>query len=267
MIKQDILNKIKEENIQPKNRWSFLLREWLVWVFAGLSFILGSVGISILIFSTVNHVQIPSGFWSSVPILWVLVMFVFIGLAYLNIRNSKHGYKIRFWMISLVTLLATVVGGLVFYMVNAGAYVDNVLNENVSSYVGVEERLEGFWQNPQDGYLSGLITQVDFEDEVFEIEDSVGSRWKIDYSNISEDQKDIIRRVDHVRVVGYPAQRKNIEACDVLPWFVKGMSSDIDSFSKLLKDADLEGFGRDNIVQKVSNERIQEIIRSNRCEQ
>jgi hypothetical protein len=265
MIKNEILNRIEEEQIKPKSRWSFLLRKWVIWKLAILSFVFGSFSISILLFALVNHVQIPAGFWAALPWMWLLLLLVFLFVIYFNIKNSDRGYRHRFWVIALVATLATVLGGLVLYTVNAGSAVDHVLDQEFESYTSVEERLEHFWQNPEGGYLSGLITKVDFEKEVLEIIDLENKRWKVDYSTVSEGEKELIRNVDHIRVIGELNSSRNIEACSILPWFVKGAAEDRRGFSVLLRESGIDGVGQDSINQQVSNERIQEIIRSNKC--
>ena len=99
---KNILDKIKENKITPKPKWQFRLEQVGIWALAVLSLIIGAKAFAVIIFRLVNndweireHLgrSLLNHALLTLPYLWIIVMVLFILLAYYNARHTKKGYR------------------------------------------------------------------------------------------------------------------------------------------------------------------------------
>lgn len=118
-LSQEIINKIEDENIQPKPRWHFLLRRSILWFFAVLSVAVGGLAVSVIIATFIDYdpstrtVPLVEDILQTIPFVWVIVLALFVVLAYYGIRHTKTGYRYSLFKICSAVILASILLGII----------------------------------------------------------------------------------------------------------------------------------------------------------
>ncbi len=163
-----ILDTIKTEGISPKPKWHFLLKEWVIWVTAGIAFLLGAIATTLTIYMlNVNRfmehvIEITDAdFWFSVvPLLWILLVVVGIFYTVYAARESKKGYKWSLsWLVS-IALFGSVVLGTSAYAVGAGDVIDGYLLTKMPLYKKMTHFEPDHWMDIDNGVVVGMVTSV-----------------------------------------------------------------------------------------------------------
>ena len=286
-LKNKILNVIEGQNISPKPKWQFLLKNYSVWVLGGLSVFVGGIASSLIIFVLMN------GEWESyhylsdsffhhivkiVPYLWIIVLMVFILGADYNFSHTKKGYKYSIPKIVGLSILASIILGLIFYQAGLAYITDYELGERVPGYHRFIEKRQELWSRPSEGLLLGTIISPPVNGIVI-LEDINGKKWKIETSRLNKIDFIILDEADMVSLVGYKKSKGVFDTCMIRPWKVEGESHYLRE--KLIKKAQedgneiysLIGLGQDKlermkakIKQKNIDERNIFRMRNNGCE-
>lgn len=224
-LQDTILQKIEDDAIQPKSKWSFLLKEYLIWVLGGLSIVIGSLSVSIIYFIIRNSdwdiyehlTESGVGFFiSSIPYLWLLVLAGFIWLAHYQVKHTKHGYKYPILALLLFVIGASTFGGAVLTKANVGRFVHAQLNEYSEFYRDHADPKMRRWRHPMKGRVAGIVEHID--DDYLELEDDDDREWKVLLPQnpiFNEYQPDEDERI---RVFGKLIDEDTIEAKQILPW-------------------------------------------------
>lgn len=182
---EHLLEKIKEENISPKPRWHFLLKNYVVWVFGALALIFGSAAISVIIYLLKYNnwemgLRLDVGFLSfflmTLPYLWLIFLGLFIFVLSYNIKHSPKGYRYPFSFIIIFAILISIILGELFFLAGLGRKIDDVLGQKAPLYARMFNPQLDFWFNPREGRLAGLA--VLSEDDL-NIIDPTGKVWKV----------------------------------------------------------------------------------------
>jgi len=163
---KNTLEKIKESKIKPKPRWQFHLEQFGIWAFATLSVIIGAKAFAVIIFRLVNndwevrkHLgrSLLDHTLLTLPYLWIMVMALFVLLAYYNARHTKKGYRYSVYGIVIGTVLASLFLGGALYSTGFGYEIDFLFSENLPGYQNVMPNRGEFWSQPAAGFLSGEV--------------------------------------------------------------------------------------------------------------
>lgn len=185
---QEILDKIKEQKIQPKKRWEFLFRDYLLWFAFILAIIFGSLASSVSIF------MIKHAFWSSflpnfhplkrlwinLPLFWLLSLLFFCLLAWYDIKNTKRGYKYHPLLIAFFSIILSVVLGMAIYLVGFGERLEDIFFRRVPLYQHMFRQGGRMFVAPEQGHMGGVIMSV--SDDFVTVEDFQGNIWQINTS-------------------------------------------------------------------------------------
>ena len=192
-----VLDKIKEEKIAPKPRWYFLLKNNVVIASGVLALIFGALGMSVIIYLLkynnwefglkINNIF---GFiLMTLPYFWIVFFVLFVFIIYYNIKHSKRGYKYPIGVIITFALLASIILGEVFFLVGFGEKMDQVLGKRAPLYKEMFNPQLGFWLNPEEGRLAGMIF---FEDDGhIYLMNNPGEAWSI----LVDDDVDIAKEI------------------------------------------------------------------------
>lgn len=205
---QKIIDKIKQNSLEPTPRWHFLLKEWLVWLVGGLSLLVGAAAVSVMIYLSKNNdlfiydqVGRSFGGWLllSLPYFWIVFLALFVWILFYNIKHTKRGYRYPLFLIALFAILASVLLGGLFSLVGLGEKVDDVLGRQAPFYDLVFNPHIDIWSHPEEGRLSGLvISRVDKSH--FALIDREKGEWQVVYVGEDDDDK------DNMIVVGQPVR-------------------------------------------------------------
>ena len=98
----NILERIKEDNLKPKPKWTFLFKDSVIWFFGALSLVFGALGVSVIIYLLKNndwslYNKLSGSFLEfillTMPYFWILFLAIFILVIKYNIQHTKKGYK------------------------------------------------------------------------------------------------------------------------------------------------------------------------------
>lgn len=233
-LSQKILHQIEEKQIAPKSKWSFLLKDWLVWVFSFISVLIGAIAVAVMIFIVRNNdfaiyqeLGLGTGgmVLRSLPYIWFVFFAAFIVVAHYNFRHTKEGYKFKLSTIIAGTFLASVVLGTGFYWIGLGRLVDDRLASMAAPYRQFVHPEHARWLQPEEGLLSGRVGDIENEHH-FILIDKTGKEWRIIVlPNAIPPQLQSVLTIEtdeELRLFGRPIGVDSFEAKRVFPWDVNG---------------------------------------------
>lgn len=225
---EKIIQRIKEEKLIPKPKWSFFLKNYVVWTFGALSVLLGAISFSLIIYlfkaggDDLSTSNFNGNFWelflAIVPIFWLLFLGLFTFLAYLNIKKTKRAYKYSPVMIFFSSIIVSIALGATFFMFGAGQKFDDILGRNTHPffYKNFMNPQVGFWSDPENGRLSGVVSELN-QDQSFFIIDVNEQKWKVYFS------KDLLEGFIDIKVgcvlkfVGEKISDEEFRANEIMP--------------------------------------------------
>lgn len=182
---EHLLEKIKNENISPKPRWHFLLKNYVVWSFGALALIFGSAAISVIIYLLKYNnwelgLKLDGGFLAfflmTLPYFWLIFLGLFIFALSYNIKHSPKGYRYSLSFIIIFAILLSIILGELFFLLGLGRKIDDILGQKAPLYAEMFNPQMGFWLRPEDGRLAGLAV---LGEEGLNIIDPTGKVWEI----------------------------------------------------------------------------------------
>lgn len=169
-ITQKTLEKIQEEHVTPIPQWQFLVRGYGLWIISAILVIFGSLGVaSMLYIVTKNDWDIYSEIHESklthiiatLPYLWLAIFIAMLVFLYIDLRNTKHGYKYSGLTLILSTVVLSVMIGTGLHAVGIGQMLDQAIREAAPRQAFMfNPRLRGLSQ-PEHGVIMGIVTQID----------------------------------------------------------------------------------------------------------
>lgn len=230
-LKHNILNKIKKENIEPKARWTFLLRDWVMWGVGLLCLIVGSLAFAIILhmFKSGNwdlyraaHGNVLAGFFSTLPYLWLLLLAIFIFVAYYNFTHTKKGYKFGIYTLILAAVLASILFGTGLYAIGAGSAADEVLSDRLPLYNRIGNRHRVLWNRPEEGLLIGRVIEVNKDKKLLNLLDIKKENWKVLFEHADLAPQVRLEKGIQLRMIGEKLDDKTFDARKIAPFFPEG---------------------------------------------
>ncbi|MFA7169373.1 MAG: hypothetical protein WC178_00795 [Candidatus Paceibacterota bacterium] len=216
---QEILEKIKTEQIKPKSRWLFVFKNSLVWLIFGASIILGALSFSVILhFWEINDwdvsYRLSENFLTFViltmPYFWLICFLAFLGLAYLYLKNTKTGYRYEFAKILVLSLaLSFVIGGLL-YSIGAGRQTESEFAARAPFYKNIKNNQEEIWFQPERGVIAGKVLTILENGEILELDDPHHVVWTVDASDAEYFREFIVKEGFMIKVFGKVGDEKNL---------------------------------------------------------
>ncbi|PIS42887.1 MAG: hypothetical protein COT24_01245 [Candidatus Kerfeldbacteria bacterium CG08_land_8_20_14_0_20_40_16] len=223
---KNILDKIKENKITPKPKWQFRLEQVGIWALAVLSLIIGAKAFAVIIFRLVNndweireHLgrSLLNHALLTLPYLWIIVMVLFILLAYYNARHTKKGYRYSVYGIVIGTVVVSLFLGGILYSTGFGYEIDFLFSENLSGYQKIMPNRGEFWSQPEAGFLSGEVISQKGSNLMLRSFD--GEIWTVDISNTNIPDFVNINKGSLIRIIGEIVEKeKKFIAKEIFPW-------------------------------------------------
>ncbi len=227
MLSEKIFKQIQEKNIKPKPKWEFVIKNWLILVSGFLFLIISSLVFAVIIYLIQNfdwdlRVQIGHSFLGfaliCLPYLWIILLVAFIGIIYYDFKKSKKGYKYSWQIIIGVTILASLLFGILFYNIGIGQAIENFLNKRMPIYQRLMMRRANLWQRPDKGILPGVILKINSEQE-FDLKDLKGKEWRVGFENHN---RFLLEPGQKIKAIGKKINKQNFKAEQIRP-LMKGM--------------------------------------------
>lgn len=229
-VSKKTIDKIVEEKIEPKAQWQFLLRDGVVWGIGILSLFFGSLAVAVIIFLLGDHdwkiYRMAEGnFWLqvlvAVPYFWILILVIFAGVVYYNVRHTKRGYKFKTYWIVLISIGFSLFFGSVLYATGFGAKIDDALYSNLKPYRQIIMHRTDMWQKPGAGRLAGKIIEIQ-EDKNLIVVAFGGQTWQVDVSDAKIHPVVKLEINEIIMMLGKPDNKEYFIATQIMPW--KGRS-------------------------------------------
>ena len=226
-ISNEVLKKIKDNNIKPKPRWYFITKNYFIWSIFGISIILGSFAFSMIIF-IINQLDwaiyhyIGESFlktvFISLPYLWLIFLILFTGVAYYNFIHTKRGYRFKFISILLISLVISITLGTGLYFNGFSERLENVFSEKIPYYNRLVYSCEEQWMRPERGLLAGTITETGLPENSFILKDLNNNQWKIEASKAIWKGKLTPATGLKIKLIGKVINNNNFKAMEIRPW-------------------------------------------------
>lgn len=190
-ISQKTLEEIKTKCISPHPKWYFSVRDGLFWSLAVASIGVGSAAVSVMLYLLNEsdwqaHEYLNRGLAErailAVPYFWVMILAAFAGLAYLEFRQTKKGYKFSLSYIVLGSITTSVAVGSLLYFSGYGRDTHDIFVESVPFYPDFVYTNETLWSNPQAGLLTGVIQSASGTD--FVLYAKAGKIWIVHATSV-----------------------------------------------------------------------------------
>lgn len=222
-VSQKAFKAIKIKKIKPRPRWEFLLKDYVVWVIFGLAVLIGSLSVSIIIF------MIRSSGWDSIarfnsfkpmlaniPYFWILILAIFLFLAYYNFKHTKGGYKYNPYLIIIISVLISAVLGSVVYGMGGGKKMEEIFYHKLPIYQKIMNQGARIWISPQEGRLAGVV--MGKYDINFALKDFSGKVWIVVLRDEGVENQDSIKMGNRVKILGEQISENKFEADFIRPW-------------------------------------------------
>ena len=226
-ITKKAVDKIKKENIVPKAKWQFLLKNNLLWTMSVLVIFIGSLATSVTLFLLTDNdwdiykytdKNLLESILLVLPYFWLLIIFIFILLAYYNVRHTTDGYKYRSYAIILASVLMSLIAGAIMFYAGLGTKIDNIFSDKVPYYNNLVNHKTDMWLRPNDGLLAGKIIEID--DYKISLIDFNNKTWliKINSSTVIKG-KSKLQVGGKIKLIGKAdINSNNFIANEIRPW-------------------------------------------------
>ncbi len=230
-ISEEVLEKIKKENIHPIPKWQFMLKDSFVWSLFALNLILGSIGFAIIIFLLVNNDSVgdftlTKNIWQwfvlSIPVAWILLTGLFLFVAFYNFKNTEKGYRFSVGKKVLLNVGITVLLGFMLYSSGFSERLNNIFIESVPFYTDVLDLRQEVWMRPQEGYLSGMILEINQDKEEMLLRDLDGKVWSIAYGDALVKGRVTLAVGERIKLLGKMSSSTGFDATEIRPWEGRG---------------------------------------------
>lgn len=224
-LSKKIIDTINKEKIKPTSKWIFDARNFLFWIVGIIFIVIGSISVSLIAYNILNqdwdiYTYYNKSFLgfviATLPYLWIFILIIFIYFAFLNIKNSKKGYKYSSLIIIGSMLVLSISIGLILNNLDISSAIDNYLGSNIKSYQSVEVEKQNNWTNPDRGLFSGKI--VTKNNNFIEITDFTGKFWQVDISHAQIKGNISLNLQDQIKIIGLRVNDDTIDAFEIRPW-------------------------------------------------
>lgn len=228
-LMERVLHRIDTEDLSPKAKWVFMVRNGGFWVLGVVSIVVGALAFSAALFEIENadwllfpatHSNFLSFFLETAPFWWAFVLLLFVGLGYENIRHTKRGYRYPLSLIVAGAILTSVTIGTVLYAAGLGERVEEGFGDHPPFYRPIIMVERSGWEHPENGVLGGTVLSASSTLATFTLQDFSGVVWTVDDDDLGPPDLTAVARGGEVRVVGVPmtGSTTTFHACFVFPW-------------------------------------------------
>jgi len=227
-ISKKVLETIEEKHVELKPKWQFLLKDWVLWFVGGFSIIIGSVAVSVMILlvqdfdldvARYSHRGSVVELFSAFPYLWGVILLVFVGIAYMQMKHTHTGYRYSPYVIVLLSVGLSIVIGTIFFFIGFGHSVDRVLSNKVPKYNMMIQQKAERWAYPERGLLAGIILRI--EDRSLLLEDVKKEEWVVRLESSEGHVLPPFSVGDRIGLVGEKLEDHVFVAHKIRPWMPK----------------------------------------------
>ena len=191
-LADSILKKIEQDKITPRSKFFFWAKNISFWALFTLAIMAGAISVAVILYATgntdfavsefVEQEEILEHWLTLLPIIWILLVGIAIGIGMVGLKHTKRGYRIALFTLIGSNVLGSLLLGSGLYAAGGGEIIEEVLEEHVEIYQGVRKKHQKFWGNPErTGRLAGRIKSIDKESQILTLEGPFGRTWEVPY--------------------------------------------------------------------------------------
>ena len=220
-----IANKIKKENIKPKSKLVFLLKDYFIWSIFGVAIVIGGLAFVVMLFLLTSndwdiHQHLDKSFWEylliSLPYFWISILVLFLLLAYYNYRHTKEGYRYKTYLIVFGSVIMSIVIGTGLFFLGMGNKIEQIFADNLPYYNNFTQHRIEMWNQPEKGLLAGEI--IEFNDDVLKLKDFKKNIWKINTSDASWRGGKVAQLGEQIKIIGAKQSESEFTAQEIRSW-------------------------------------------------
>lgn len=225
-LQKQILERIHRERVRPTPKGYFKLRDYVMWFLLGVSVAALSVGFGMIIFMVRGAdfalfeklgLTASEKVAYSIPFFWILASLALAGIAFLNFRNTRRGYKTSGRHFALIAALVALTLGSIAYALNITEYVDEIASKKIPAYNAVVPLNTNLWLDPEHGLLSGHVRNKETEED-FMLRDSSGELWHVVGDDVAMPKGWSFSSGDRIKIIGDKTGDGEFEAIEIRPW-------------------------------------------------
>lgn len=211
---------IKERDVSPKPRWSFVAWNAAFLFLAFLTILLGALTVATFAYLVADRdwdvyreVGSRNAFFTlrSLPYLWLAALMVLVAATYAAFTRTRRGYRFAPVTILGGSVLASLALGSGMYVVGAGSRTHE-LARHVPAYETLVIAPDRFWDHPDSGFLAGTV--VTTSTGQFFLDDGRGTLWQVSVADAAL----MLEGNARVRVIGMRTGERAFAASSVRPW-------------------------------------------------
>jgi hypothetical protein len=215
MNNDQIIQKIKTENLKPISKGVFLFRKISIWFLLAISTIFGAYAFAFFFLKTLyidfdNWEYFASSYnmflIDNIPYIWATLFVLSLLLIFYLFKKTNKGYKY-----SVVFIGA----GSVFISFSLGIGLSKVLAQQGYFMERFENEKLINWTNPEAGRLSGEVLFI--QDKYILLRDIKDEVWNVDISYVLDNSIEIMETNRLVSVIGKYDYENNFTACQIIP--------------------------------------------------
>ncbi len=254
MNKDQIIQKIKQENIKPKPKYFFIFKKVLTWILLTITTIFGSYAFAFL-FLKLFFIDFKYWYFFSdsydkfifynLPLIWIALFIISLYLISYLFTKTSHGYRYSLFVIGIISIFVSMLLGIFLakYIANTDSMMHNLERERI-------ER----WHKPRSGLLLGEIILK--EDKYLLLQDTHNKLWNIDIENILDDSKQVLEHDQPVSVIGMYKNDQYFTACQILPFNtdeddILGFEYDFIEYSPVKPDIDIMNQYNSRVIKDI----------------
>ena len=233
-LSKNVLEKISNEEISPIPKWAFTLKNLLFWSFFLLATVFGGVAFSVVLFVFTDS-DIDLFLWGpvtmfsflilTIPFWWLAFFLIFLGLAQVFFRSTKHGYKSPVVISIVGSVIGSIILGSIVFLSGWANWMDKTLSPALPWHEQIQNRRAQIWEHPEDGFIAGRIVDFSPENQKIVLQDKKGVLWRVDVSGVFppffwEKPKDdsFSPERDILKIVGEQTGEKDFYAVEIRKW-------------------------------------------------
>ena len=222
---EKLLQKIREKEIHPFPKWRFTLRNSLLLAAFLVAVLLGALAFSVILFAIqqtdfnvvghLSHSRLEL-FLGLLPILWIVLLVVFLVIAIYSIQYSPKGYKFTAAKLVGYSAALSILLGTLFFVTGGAQRLEHAFAVNLSLYQSINEKKVKLWSMPQEGYLSGEIQETGAG--TFQLKDFSGKLWTVSHEDAFIPPVVLLEKGDTVKLMGEMKGEDEFVAKEIRPW-------------------------------------------------
>lgn len=220
-----IIEKIREQKLEPIPRSRFTLRNALIWSAYTLFVLIGAVAFSVILFvvqqmdfDLVAHMShsLPELLLALTPFFWIIALLTGLVIAMVSMRKTKKGYKFTSPALAGLSVSFSILLGTLFFISGGAGWLENAFALRVSLYEGVQEKKIKVWMAPEEGYLAGTIIEKD--NSTVHIIDFDNNTWMIETEGADIPPVVFLEEGETIKLIGKVTGEGAFTAEIVRPW-------------------------------------------------